>query len=423
MSTIATNITVDGLRERYLAVRTQTDFLVRNLSSEDSCVQSMADTSPTKWHLAHTTWFFETFVLEARTTNHRAFDSDYKFLFNSYYNSVGAQFTRGHRGLITRPDLAAIHDYRHYIDDKILELLKRDIDPAILAVIEVGLHHEQQHQELVLMDIKHLFSCNPQFPAYAHTLMTAGSESNIAYLEFQGGIAPIGAAAIGFSFDNERPRHDALIPDFELGSRLITNGDYLDFINDGGYRASLLWLADGWAAIQRDAWVAPLYWYELDGVWHEFTLNGLREINRSSPVVHISYYEADAFARWANARLPTEMEWELAAQKANPDGNFVEDARLHPQPSLGPQNSLSQMFGDVWEWTMSPYIAYPGFKTPEGAIGEYNGKFMSGQMVLRGGACVTPREHIRSSYRNFFYPGNRWQFAGLRLARNVGKMA
>jgi ergothioneine biosynthesis protein EgtB len=422
MSRIETQIAVDGLRERYLAVRAQTDFLVRNLSPEDACIQSMSDTSPAKWHLAHTTWFFETFVLEARTTNHQAFDSDYRFLFNSYYNSVGAQFTRAHRGLITRPPLGAVHDYRRYIDDKMMELLERDIDPEILAVIEVGLHHEQQHQELLLMDIKHLFSCNPRFPAYTTTLTTISVQSSSAeYLEFQGGIRPIGAPTEGFSFDNERPRHDALVPDFQLGTRLITNGDYLDFISDGGYSTPLLWLADGWAAIQRDGWAAPLYWYELDGVWHEFTLSGLRKVNRNAPVVHVSYYEADAYARWENARLPTEMEWELAAQHVSRDGNFVEDAHLHPRAAPSPISSLAQMFGDVWEWTMSPYTAYPGFKTPEGAIGEYNGKFMSGQMVLRGGACVTPREHIRSSYRNFFYPGNRWQFGGMRLARDSAK--
>ncbi|MDA0824348.1 MAG: ergothioneine biosynthesis protein EgtB [Proteobacteria bacterium] len=421
MSRIATEIAVDGLRERYLSVRTRTDFLVRNLSAEDACVQSMPDTSPTKWHLAHTTWFFETFVLEARTTQHQAFDPDYRFLFNSYYNAVGAQYTRAHRGLITRPDLATVRDYRHYVDDKMLELLQHELDPEILAVVEVGLHHEQQHQELVLMDIKHLFSCNPRFPAYTTALSTTSAGSSVRYLEFQGGITQIGARSSGFSFDNERPRHDALVPNFQLGSRLVTNGDYLDFICDRAYSTPLLWLADGWATIQRDAWAAPLYWYELDGVWHEFTLSGLRELNRNAPVVHLSYYEADAYARWANARLPTEMEWELAAEQVSRDGNFVEDAHLHPQPVLSSENSLAQMFGDVWEWTMSPYTAYPGFKAPIGAIGEYNGKFMSGQMVLRGGACVTPREHIRSSYRNFFYPGNRWQFAGMRLARDSAK--
>jgi ergothioneine biosynthesis protein EgtB len=379
----------------------------------------MADASPAKWHLAHTTWFFETFVLEQQDRNYTPFDPDYRFLFNSYYNAVGAQYARPHRGLLTRPSLATIHDYRETVNERMSRLIDSGVDSVLGEVIEVGLQHEQQHQELLLMDVKHLFSRNPTAPAYATAPADPdrGSRAQTFY-EFAGGVVSLGAGMAGFSFDNERPRHDTLLPDYALASRPVTNREYLDFVRDGGYDTPLLWLSDGWATIKGRSWRAPLYWREVDGEWFEFSLHGLHKLSLDAPVVHVSYYEADAYARWADARLATEAEWETAAMQVTVEGNFVESGHLEPRPAEPVAASLpSQMFGDVWEWTMSPYTPYPGFETPAGAIGEYNGKFMSGQMVLRGGGCVTPREHIRGTYRNFFYPGNRWQFGGIRLAR------
>ena len=406
---------------RFQAVRAQTDALAKDLSSEDACVQSMDDTSPTKWHLAHTTWFFETFVLAALVKNYAPFDPNYCFLFNSYYHTIGEHFARPHRGLLTRPSLAAIRDYRAHIDNQIVRLIESGLDQTITRLIELGLHHEQQHQELMLMDIKHLFSCNPTYPAYIQPAEVSVREApRLSYREYDGGTVPLGADAIGFSFDNERPRHETLLQSFALASRPATNQEYLDFIRDGGYNAPLVWLADGWTTIQKNNWRTPLYWREIDGNWFEFTLAGLRPLDLDAPVAHVSYYEADAYARWANARLATEVEWETAASELFVEGNFVETGRLHPQPSGTVAAQLpSQMFGDVWEWTMSPYTPYPGFLIPPNAIGEYNGKFMSGQMVLRGGCCISPVNHLRSTYRNFFYPHNRWQFGGIRLARNA----
>ena len=412
---------VSTLVERYCAVRAQSAALARPLSSEDACVQSMEDASPAKWHLAHTTWFFETFLLAPRLPNYSPFDPDYRVLFNSYYNAVGEQYSRPLRGLLTRPCLSEIYVYREHVDEQMTRLIEAAADPSMLDVIEVGLHHEQQHQELLLMDIKHLFSCNPISPAYSSNDVGSGLDTSVlSFCEFDGGIVRIGAQGADFSFDNERPCHDALIQDYALASRLITNHDYLEFIRDDGYTSPLLWLADGWTTVQKCAWRAPMYWREIDGDWFEFTLAGIRPLNLAAPVVHVSYYEADAYARWAKARLATEAEWESAANAMATVGNFVENGYLQPQPygSDHVPTQPTQLFGDVWEWTMSPYTPYPGFQTPIGAIGEYNGKFMSGQMVLRGGSCVTPQKHIRCTYRNFFYPANRWQFGGIRLARN-----
>ncbi len=420
MSTVAATPTrtVSRLARRYNAVRTQSTALARPLSSEDACVQSMDDASPSKWHLAHTSWFFETFVLAAHNSNYTPFDSNYRVLFNSYYNAVGEQYSRPHRGLLTRPSLTEIYAYRDHIDDRMSRLFEGDLDPGLCDIIEVGLHHEQQHQELLLMDIKHLFSCNPIAPAYtARANLPDGDAQDLTFFDFPEGIVRIGAEGQAFSFDNERPCHAALLHEYALGSRPITNGEYLEFIQDGGYRSPLLWLADGWATIQKCAWQAPMYWSEIDGEWFEFSLSGRTPLVLAAPVVHVSYYEADAYARWANARLPTEAEWEFAAGGSAVDGNFVESQCLQPQAGLASDAHPAQLFGDVWEWTMSPYTPYPGFQTPSGAIGEYNGKFMSGQMVLRGGCCVTPADHIRKTYRNFFYPANRWQFGGIRLAR------
>ncbi len=412
--------TGNTLIERYRGVRAQSDKLARPLSAEDACVQSMADASPAKWHLAHTTWFFEVFVLAEQVRNYLPFDPDYRFLFNSYYHTVGAQHPRPRRGLLTRPDMTAIRAYRDHVDEKMYALIGSGLDASSSGVVEVGLHHEQQHQELLLMDIKHLFSCNPTSPAYTTAAVAAAHcIPDLTFHEFEGGIVPLGAGPVGFSFDNERPRHDTLLQPYSLASRLTTNQEYADFIRDGGYDDPLLWLADGWTTIGKEGWRAPLYWREVDGERFEFTLAGLRPLDPAAPVVHLSYYEADAYARWADGRLPTEAEWETAAAAASLTGNFVENGSLHPRPlQCADAKQPSQMFGDVWEWTMSPYTAYPGFWTPPGAIGEYNGKFMSSQMVLRGGCCATPEAHIRGTYRNFFYPANRWQFGGVRLARN-----
>ena len=418
MSSIAEQSQPDTLATRYLAVRAQTDELASRLSAEDACVQSMPDASPAKWHMAHTTWFFETFVLAPNINGYIEFDAAFRVLFNSYYNAVGEQYSRPHRGLLTRPSLESIRAYRQHVDASLIELLECRLDSSLLDVIEVGLHHEQQHQELLLMDVKHLFSCNPTFPAYTNLDDRSSHVTEHRFFDFGGGILSIGATSDDFSFDNERPCHDALLHEYSLATRPITNKEYLAFISDGGYHNSLLWLADGWATVKKHDWEAPMYWRNTDDQWFEFSLTGEHPLVPNAPVVHISYYEADAYARWANARLPTETEWEFAANDTATHGNFVEHEYLHPQANGSTDLSHpTQLFGDVWEWTMSPYMPYPGFQTPAGAIGEYNGKFMSGQMVLRGGCCVTPHEHIRATYRNFFYPANRWQFGGIRLAR------
>ncbi len=412
----------DAQAERYDQIRTQSQRLAEPLSAEDACVQSMPDASPAKWHLAHTTWFFETFVLESAVPGYTRFDNNYRVLFNSYYNAVGEQYSRPDRGLLTRPAFATILEYRAHVDRHMRTLFDHGLEHDTAAVVEVGLHHEQQHQELMLMDIKHLFSRNPLAPGYT-TARTApvvkpATPGELAFIRFEGGVKTIGADAETFSFDNERPRHDTLLREFGLGSRLVTNREYRDFIADGGYDSPLLWLADGWATIREKAWRAPLYWRGTDEEWREFTLSGERNLALDEPVSHVSYYEADAYARWAGARLPTEAEWECAAESAAVSGNFVEQGQLHPQAPDRVANGVQQLFGDVWEWTMSAYSPYPGFTTPAGAIGEYNGKFMSVQMVLRGGCCVSPQSHLRASYRKFFYPHNRWQFSGIRLARN-----
>ena len=412
----------DAQADRYDEIRAQSLALAEPLSAEDACVQSMPDASPAKWHLAHTTWFFETFVLEPSASQYPVFDHDYRVLFNSYYNAVGEQYSRPDRGLLTRPAYATILEYRAHVDRHMRDLFSRGLDRDTAAIVEVGLHHEQQHQELLLMDIKHLFSRNPVAPRYKSAPASVRGDNTdpaLTFVQFDGGVRAIGADGAGFSFDNERPRHDTLVQEFSLGSRLVTNREYRDFIADGGYTQPLLWLADGWARIREQAWQSPLYWRRTDDTWSEFTLAGERPLALDEPVVHVSYYEADAYARWAGARLPTEAEWECAAASASISGNFVERGALHPQaPGQGAGSGVQQLFGDAWEGTMSAYSPYPGFTTPAGAIGEYNGKFMSGQMVLRGGCCVTPQSHIRASYRNFFYPHNRWQFGGIRLARN-----
>ncbi len=411
-----------GLTELYEDVRAATERLCAPLSPEDAVAQSMPDASPAKWHLAHTTWFFETFVLEPAFSGYLVFDPAYRVLFNSYYNTVGAQHPRPRRGLLTRPGLEEVLAYRRHVDAHLRELLVKPgaVDEPLAQVIELGLHHEQQHQELILTDVKHLLAQNPLRPAcFEAAGVSRGEALPLRWHAFPGGRATIGAAGQGFAFDNERPRHDTLIEPFELASRAVTNGEFLEFVLDGGYDRPELWLSDGWTAVQRQGWRAPLYWEERDGAWELQTLAGPREVRPEEPVCHVSYYEADAFSSWAQARLPSEQEWETAAAEAPVRGNFVERGRFHPVPAdEGDPRRPVQLFGDVWEWTCSSYGPYPGYRPPAGALGEYNGKFMCNQLVLRGGSCATPRSHVRASYRNFFYPDARWQFSGLRLARD-----
>jgi ergothioneine biosynthesis protein EgtB len=412
-----------SLAHRYVALRNATEALAAPLSAEDQTVQSMPDVSPTKWHRAHTTWFFETFLLLPHLPDYRPFHPAYGYLFNSYYEAVGPRHPRPERGLLSRPGSAEIANYRAHVDAAMGELLAAPDRSAgaVAALVELGLHHEQQHQELLLMDIKHVLSLNPLQPAYrAAPAPGAQDASPLSWYEVAGGLRQIGHGGTGFAFDNETPRHKVWLEPFRLASRLVTCGEYDEFIAAGGYRRPEFWLSDGWAAVQQQGWTAPLYWQQEEGGWTVFTLAGRRAVHPAEPVVHVSFYEADAFARWAGKRLPTEAEWEVAAvEAAIPlDGNLCRPgAMLHPEPAAG--GALVQMVGDVWEWTASPYTAYPGFRPVAGAVGEYNGKFMSNQMVLRGGAAVTPAGHVRLTYRNFFPPASRWAFGGIRLAEDA----
>ena len=408
-----------ALEDLYCEVRGQSQWLAEPLETEDYCIQTMPDVSPTKWHLAHTSWFFETFLLEPAQV--APYDPRYGFLFNSYYQAVGPQYSRPRRGLLSRPTVDEVYRYRSHVDEHLLELIRGDrLDETARELLVLGLHHEQQHQELMLTDIKHVFSCNPLRPAYRasgpHSTRSEGSDWE--WISHGGGLLEIGHPGGGFYFDNEGPRHQTFVQPFELASRLVTNGEFLDFIEDGGYRRPELWLSDGWATVQERGWTAPAYWEHEDDVWKLLTLGGFRELKAHVPVCHVSYYEADAYARWAGARLPSEQEWEVMATPLPTKGNFVESRALHPLPSREPTSKLRQMYGDVWEWTRSPYVPYPGYHAPEGAVGEYNGKFMCDQFVLRGGSCVTPASHIRSTYRNFFPADARWQFSGFRIARD-----
>ncbi len=395
-------VPADGERlrvaERYAAVRDATEALAAPLSAEDQTVQSMPDVSPTKWHRAHTSWFFETFVLTPHLPGYRPFDAAYLYLFNSYYEAVGPRHPRPERGLLSRPGIVEIARYRAHVD-RAMEELFATLDEAgwrvAAPLIELGLHHEQQHQELLLMDIKHVLSLNPLQPAYRAAPPPSAPAPPLAWHEMAGGLRQIGHDGAGFAFDNETPRHRVWLEPFRLASRLVTGGEYAAFIADGGYRRPELWLADGWAMVQQQGWTAPLYWRREDGFWSVFTLAGRRPLDAAEPVLHVSFYEADAFARWSGKRLPTEAEWEVAAAEGG---------------------GLAQLSGVAWQWTASPYVAYPGFRPAAGAIGEYNGKFMANQMVLRGGAVVTPAGHLRLTYRNFFPPASRWAFGGIRLA-------
>ena len=409
------------LSQRYRAVRRSTELLREPLSAEDCVVQSMDDASPTKWHLGHTTWFFETFVLESSFEGYEPFHPEYRYLFNSYYNTVGGQHPRPKRGLLSRPPLEDVVGYRAHVDRHMLALMEEYEDSAPADIIELGLNHEQQHQELILTDAKHMLSCNPLRPAYRPAAEArTTSLSPLEWHPHEEAVRWLGYAGDGFHFDNEGPRHRSFVRAFEIGSRCIANGEYLGFMNDGGYERPDLWLSDGWITRQRERWTSPLYWELQGGEWWQMTLSGLRELRIGEPVCHVSYYEADAYARWAGCRLPTEAEWETTATDLPLRGNFVEDDFLHPRPPDPKSDSApAQLFGDVWEWTQSAYAPYPGFEAAEGALGEYNGKFMCNQMVLRGGSCATPVSHLRPTYRNFFYPSARWQFSGIRLARDL----
>jgi ergothioneine biosynthesis protein EgtB len=404
---------------RYRAVRQTSLALAAPLSAEDCALQSMPDASPVKWHLAHTTWFFETFLLEA-LRGYRVFAPAFRVLFNSYYQAVGERHPRPERGLLSRPSLDDVLAYRRHVDLALQDLLAREPHPPEL--LELGLQHEQQHQELILTDLKHLLSRNPLRPAYQKQWpLTPIRARDPRWIAFAGGLHDIGHDGGGFAFDNEMPRHRVWLEPFEVASHPVTHGDFIRFIEDGGYRRPELWLSSGWDVVQARGWQAPLYWQRRESGWHTFTLHGEVPVDPHTPVCHVSFYEAEAYARWAKARLPTEAEWEVAAVNAPQRGNFLESAALHPlasreDPAPG---QLAQAFGDVWEWTRSEYAPYPGFRTAPGAVGEYNGKFMANQYVLRGGSCATPREHIRASYRNFFPAEARWQFSGLRLARDA----
>lgn len=411
------NCTREQLANAYRRVRAQSRRLCEPLVVDDYQIQSIVETSPPKWHLAHVSWFFETFLLHAYTKNYQPFHAQFHYLFNSYYYTVGDMQPRPRRGVLSRPTVDEIHAYRQHVDQAILALLN-DIDeqhwPEARFRMTLGLNHEQQHQELLLMDIKHNFFQNPLYPVYATRNVQATHDgAKMRWLERPGGEVEIGHTGTSFGFDNESPRHALLIPDHLLATRLINNEDYLAFMDDDGYDKPELWLSDGWAHIHRENWRHPLYWREQQGNWYEFTLHGMHPLQLDAPVVHLSYYEADAYARWAGARLPTEAELECNLAERPAKGNFIQSGALHPLPGEG------QWYGDAWEWTQSPYTPYPGFKPLAGGMGEYNGKFMCNQMSLRGGSCVTPSEHIRPSYRNFFYPHDRWPFAGLRLAKDA----
>jgi ergothioneine biosynthesis protein EgtB len=411
-----------ALLRRFRAVRRATERLCEPLSPEDCQLQSMADASPAKWHLAHTTWFFETFVL-AGEPGFPPFDRRYVYLFNSYYEAVGSRHPRPQRGMLSRPSLDEVYAYRAAVDDRLTQLLDHasaERLQRIEPVLTLGLHHEQQHQELILTDIQHAFSLNQLKPAYRESVGQAAGPSpsrDVDWIDFAAGLCRIGHPGDGFAFDNESPRHRIWIEAFALASRLVTSAEYLRFVDDGGYRRPELWLSDGWATCQARGWQAPLFWDQSGGEWQRFSLFGMKPIDPAEPVCHVSYYEADAYARWAGARLPTEAEWEVAAAdvpiEAGPD-----EPALCPRPLSDGAVGLAQLDRDVWQWTGSPYTPYPGFAPAPGALGEYNGKFMCNQMVLRGGSCATPRSHVRRTYRNFFPPDARWQFSGLRLARD-----
>ena len=405
-----------GLAERYATVRSLTEELAAPLSPEDQTVQSMPDVSPTKWHRAHVTWFFETFLLKPFLPGYAEFHRDFGYLFNSYYEAAGERYPRPARGLVSRPGVGAVTAYREHVDEHMARLFDDGLDGRASFLAELALHHEQQHQELLLMDIKHVLSMSPLDPAYRDgaTDPTPLRDGGVGWVTHPGGEVVIGHGGDGFAFDNEGPRHVVHLTPFELADRAVTCGEWSAFVDDGGYRRPELWLSDGWATVTEQGWTAPLYWRREGADWSIFTLTGRRQLSPDEPVCHVSYYEADAFARWAGARLPTEAEWEAVAAQRPVVGRLLDPGSPHPAPQ-----SAETFYGDVWVWTASAYLPYPGFRPWKGGVGEYNGKFMVNQHVLRGGSCVTPEEHLRATYRNFFPPAARWAFTGVRLARDL----
>jgi ergothioneine biosynthesis protein EgtB len=414
---------VASLHERYATIREKSLALASPLSDEDCAIQSMPDASPVKWHLAHTSWFFETFVLGPHIAGYRAFERAFRKLFNSYYNAVGDKHPRPQRGLLSRPSRSEVVAYRRHVDAAMHALLQREdsLHAGVTALIELGLNHEQQHQELILTDVLHMLSHNPLQPAYSTGEAPARepAAAPLSWTAFPAALTEIGHAGAGFAFDNETPRHRVFLEAFALASRPVNNGEFLAFIADGGYRRPELWLSEGWDWVNAGGIEAPHYWRRDGGAWSQFTLRGMRALDLAAPMCHASLYEADAYARWAGVRLPTEAEWEMAAQDRAIEGNLLDSGSLLPRPPVSAEASLTQLYGDVWEWTQSAYSPYPGYRPAPGAVGEYNGKFMSNQYVLRGGSFATPRSHIRATYRNFFPAPARWQFTGFRLARDA----
>lgn len=411
------------MRQKFLTVRKRTEEICKPLTPEDHVVQPIVDVSPPKWHLGHTTWFFETFILISHLESYTAFNPKYNYLFNSYYESVGKRVIRTDRGNMTRPTVAEVMEYRKYVDEHIVEFLEAnpEMESSLEEVFELGLQHEQQHQELLLYDIKYILGNNPLFPAYLKERDVRSEDpGSEKFIEIEGGSYEIGHQGEGFCFDNELGRHQVYLHDYAIMDRLVTNGEFLEFMVDGGYQNFRYWLSEGWEWVNVNDVQAPYHWHLVDGHWQRYSLRGgLTEVDMYAPVTHISFFEADAYAKWKGLRLPTEMEWEVAAQRQpemNEAANFMESKNFEPVAS---SNKNNQMFGDVWEWTHSAYLPYPFYEAPEGAVGEYNGKFMINQMVLRGGSCATPRDHIRSTYRNFFHPHLRWMFSGMRLAKTL----
>jgi len=414
-----TDSSVTTLTDYFQTTRQVSEDLCTPLEIEDFGVQTMPDVSPPKWHLAHTSWFFETFLLKPYLKGYREYHPDYVRLFNSYYEQVGQYHPRPQRGLLSRPTVKQIYAYRTHVDEAMQQLLGQVAHPEWSSIVSrsiIGLNHEQQHQELLLTDIKHIFACNPLRPVYRDLPQTDDPVTPLQWIEQAGGLLEIGATGKAFAFDNERPRHQVYLQPFKLASRLVTNAEYLVFMNEDGYARPELWLSEGWKAIKEGQFKTPLYWELREGEWWHMTLSGMQPLNPNAPVCHVNYFEADAFANWAGKRLPTEAEWETVAADLPIHGNLRDQGYLQPQPCQ--TTGMQQLFGDVWEWTQSAYNPYPGFQTPKGALGEYNGKFMCGQYVLRGGSCVTPIDHIRATYRNFFYPADQWQFSGIRLAED-----
>ena len=407
----------------YQEVRRMTEDICAPLKTEDYVIQAMPDASPAKWHIGHVTWFFETFILNEHLPGYHLLNPQYQYLFNSYYNGAGPQFYRPHRGHLSRPTVAEVYEYRAHVDESMLALIENTAPRQIASLgarITLGLNHEQQHQELLLTDIKYNLSVNPLRPAYrTGELPRTSAPRPLRWVDFQGGVHWIGHDKDGFAFDNEWPRHQTFLRPYRLASRLVTNAEYLEFMETGGYDTPELWLSEGWRTVRSRQWNAPLYWERLEGEWWVQTLFGMKPLDMHGPVAHVSYFEADAYSRWRGKRLPTEQEWEHAAESETLDGYLLESGMYHPVPAIGEGSGLEQMFGDLWEWTQSPYVSYPGYQPLEGTLGEYNGKFMVNQMVLRGGSCVTPRSHIRSTYRNFFPTDARWQFSGIRLAEDA----